>query len=37
ITVINHGPDVAENVIVTDIVPAGVEYVSHQGYTFSDP
>ena len=31
ITVINHGPDVAENVIVTDILPAGVEYVSHQG------
>ena len=31
ITVINHGPDLAENVIVTDILPAGVEYVSHQG------
>ncbi len=29
ITVINHGRDVAENVVVTDVLPAGLEYLTN--------
>ena len=29
ITVVNHGPDVAKNVVVTDVLPAGLQYVSN--------
>ena len=33
ISVINLGPDAAEDVIVTDILPDGLEYVSHEDPT----
>ena len=36
ISVINHGPDIAENVVVRDVLPKGLTYVSHERPTQGD-